>query len=473
MTDVHPSGGATPGTSQGAPDDEASAVAGMAPATPATDATDAPPAPQAPREPGAGRRSFLRGLVGGIAGGVVAGGAAGVAGGYAGRAGQPADPSVAASAAAANGTLPAVPFHGQYQAGILPVPQRHSIVASFDVTAASKAELTELFQTITDRARFLTAGGTPGLAGVSGPPSDSGILGPVVPPDGLTMTLGVGSPLFDDRFGLAALKPAHLGPMAPFPNDDLDPAQTGGDLVLQFSAGSPDTVAHALRDVARYTRGGMQVNWRMNGFNSPPRPAGTVSRNFLGFMDGVANPDVTSATEMNKLVWVQPGAKGEPAWTAGGSYFVVRLIRMLVEFWDRVDLLEQENMFGRRRDSGYLLDEMGISTPPDYSKDPTGEVIPLTAHIRVANPRTAATASSQILRRSYSYDRGIDDVGNLDVGLLFTCFQQDVTRQFAAVQTRLIDEPLVDYISPFGGGYFLALPGVTGSSDYFGRSLLT
>jgi deferrochelatase/peroxidase EfeB len=415
------------------------------------------------------RRAFLRGALGAGAAGAAGAAAVGYGLGSVGTAAASTGPGPDAQA----DRLPPVPFHGRHQSAILLPASRQTAVVSFSVTADSRAELADLLRTITARARFLTAGGTPPPPGISAPPSDSGVLGPTVVADGLTVTVGVGSTLFDDRFGLAARRPRLLTPMLPFPDDALDPAQCGGDLSLQLSAGHADTVLHALRDIAKNTRGGMQALWRIDGYSGPPRPARTTPRNLMGFMDGIANPDTRSAASMSRLVWVPASAAGEPAWTADGSYQVIRPIRMLVEFWDRVSISEQENMIGRRRDSGAPLDGNSEFDPPRYALDPTGAVIPLTAHIRLANPRTAKTQGNRILRRGYNYDRGIDEVGDLDMGLIFTCYQRDLRQQFEAVQKRLIGEPLVDYISPFGGGYFFALPGVRDSADYLGRALLT
>lgn len=225
--------------------------------------------------------------------------------------------------------------------------------------------------------------------------------------------------------------------MRTFPNDALEPAWLHGDLLVQLCANHPDTIHHAIRD---------------------------TSRNLLGFKDGNANPPGAAATS---LVWVDDPA--EPAWARDGSYQVVRLIRMLVEFWDRVSINEQESMSGRRRDSGAPLDGNAEFHTPGDKADPQGKVIPLGSHIRLASPRTTATANQRIIRRSYDYDLGLDANGNIQAGHVFIAYQQDIRRQFETIQERLVNEPLADYVQPFGGGCFFVLPGVRDTADWYGR----
>jgi deferrochelatase/peroxidase EfeB len=208
----------------------------------------------------------------------------------------------------------------------------------------------------------------------------------------------------------------------------------------------------------------------VDGFQGAARgPAPHSSRrNLFGFRDGTANPLTDDGEAMRRLVWA---ADREPGWAHGGSYMIVRIIRQHVEFWDRVGLAEQQNMIGRERASGAPLGGTAEFEDPDYRSDPDGKRIPLDAHIRLANPRTAPTADQRMLRRGYNYTRGYDEAGQLDQGLVFVAFNQSPNRQFVPVQTRLLNEPMIDYITPVGGGYYFAPPGPAGQVDWVGSKL--
>ncbi len=413
------------------------------------------------------RRDFLRGSVAAAALG--AGALAGCAPTSAPTAGLSGPPAPLVDEAGR-----AVPFHGAHQPGILDPAPAAAILAALDTTATDRAALAAMFRTITERVRLLMAGFAPPERNPLLPPADSGILGLQVPPGNLTVTMAVGASLFDARFGLASHRPRDLVAMPRFPNDALNPRLCHGDLLLQLCADRLETCLHALRDLMAHTRDTLVLRWMRECFTHPERsrqPGRATARNLLGFKDGTANPDPTDAALMDQLVWVQPGS-GEPAWSAGGTYQVVRIIRMFVERWDRASLREQERIIGRHKATGAPLGAAREEDPPDYDADPDGRVIPLDAHIRLANPRTPEAMARRILRRSFSYSRGFDEAGQLDQGLVFICFQRSIEHGFASIQARLNGEPLEEYIRPIGGGYFFVLPGAPDSGRFLGDALL-
>ena len=363
--------------------------------------------------------------------------------------------------------------YGKNQAGIVTPHQPFGTTSAFDISIKTPDELKKMFQTISQRIEFLTQGGELHDPDPKMPPTGSGILGQNVPPDGLTVTVSVGSSLFDSRFGLADKKPKHLSEMKDFPNDKLQAEWCDGDFSIEICAFSPETCQNALRDLIKHLSAYAVIRWSIDGF-LPKAPAGQAARTLFGFRDGSANPDISKPEIADQVLWtgVAENAKDEPAWATGGTYQAVRLIRHFVEFWDRTPLQEQQTIFGREKYSGAPLGMKHEHDTPDYGKDPEGKTVPTDSHMRLANPRTKEFMKKHLLyRRPYDYSRGLSKAGQLDVGLVFICYQANLLDGFIFVQNLLNGEPLEEYIKPFGGGYFFTLPGFE-RDGYLGKGLL-
>ncbi len=401
------------------------------------------------------RRTFLTtALAGGAAAAVGAGCSAG--GSSSSASGSGSDDSVAAGGRGAPGY---VPFAGAHQTGITYPGNEYGLMASFTVTADGRDELIDTFKAITTESQRIMEGQRYEDRDPGFPPLYTGSVGNPAPPADLSIVTSVGASLFDERYGLAAQTPRDLATMPFLANDKLDPARSHGDVLLSISSAHEDVNLFALRQLMRATRATMALHWMLDGYNrrteAGPGEAGV--RNLMGFVDGTANLRPDDGGVMDRFVWVQP-ADGEPAWAVGGSYHVVRVIRMFVEFWDRTRLAEQEALIGRRKANGAPLDGRRETDIPDYAADPEGAVTPLDAHIRLANPRTPLTDDDLIFRKGISFSRGFDGGGRLDQGLAFVSYQRTMG-QFLRTQARLAGEPLEEYIQPQGGGFFYALPG--------------
>ena len=95
---------------------------------------------------------------------------------------------------------------------------------------------------------------------------------------------------------------------------------------------------------------------------------GATGRNLMGQVDGTKNPRPTDPDFAGKIF-----AAG-PDWLAGGSYLVVRRIRMLLDSWDQVPVADQERVIGRRKDDGGPLSGGSEFTPANFgARNATGD----------------------------------------------------------------------------------------------------
>ncbi|QES24687.1 deferrochelatase/peroxidase EfeB [Streptomyces venezuelae] len=357
-----------------------------------------------------------------------------------------------------------VMFHGKHQAGITEPLQSRGHLIAFDLApGAGRKEAMALLRRWSATAKVLMAGKAP--AEDTGIALDAG-------PSSLTVTFGFGRTFFD-RTGLTSRRPDQLDPLPAFSSDALDPRRSEGDLWVQIGADDALVAFHALRAVQKDAGDAARVRWQMNGFN---RSAGATAkpmtaRNLMGQVDGTGNPKPTEP-DFDRRIFVPAGATGAQDWMAGGSYAVVRRIRMLLDDWEKLPLDGQEKVIGRRKSDGAPLTGGRETTELDLNKfGPDGKlVIPDNAHSRISAPEQNGGAA--MLRRPFSFHDGIGPDGTPDAGLLFICWQADPFRGFVPVQRKLDrGDALSAFIRHESSGLF-AVPGGPAEGEYVGQRLL-
>ncbi|MER5742787.1 iron uptake transporter deferrochelatase/peroxidase subunit [Streptomyces sp. NPDC002225] len=429
------------------------------------DAGGAPPADGSTRaDAGVSRRR----LIGGVGAAGAAGLVLGAAGGAAGYAATRPDEPAALTTVGATRAM----FHGKHQPGITTPLQARGHLVAFDlVPGAGRKEAIVLMRRWSELAGRLMAGESAGTGAADGPDHDTGIALDAGP-SSLTLTFGFGRTFFG-RTGLTDRRPPGLDPLPPFSSDHLDAKRSEGDLWVQIGSDDALVAFHALRAVQRAAAPAARVRWQMNGFNRSPGATATpmTARNLMGQVDGTNNPKPTES-DFDRRVFVPAGTGTAYEWLAGGSYAVVRRIRMLLDDWEKLPVARQEQVIGRRKKDGAPLSGGTETTPMDLDRaGPDGKLlIPDNAHARISSP--GKNSGAAMLRRPFSYHDGIAADGTPDAGLLFICWQADPLRGFVPVQRKL---DRGDALSPFirheASGLF-AVPGGAAEGEYVGQRLL-
>ena len=354
----------------------------------------------------------------------------------------------------------AIPFYGKCQSGITTPIQRQVYFAVLDLATEDLETIRGIFKSWTTYIARMMQGELVEAykSNTMLPPTDTGeAVG--MGTERLTITVGV-SPNFLDKFKLSSKKLPELEDLPKFARDQLQEDFTGGDTWIQACAEDAQVAFHAVRNLLRKGREHLTLKWSQTGY-AAITSQGSTPRNLFGFKDGTAN--VTSQDDFDRVIWCD-----QDNWMKNGTYLIVRRVQMHLETWDRTSLKEQENTFGRHRDSGAPLGAVDEFDPVDLElKDDKGNlVIPEDCHVRLAKE-----VGEEIYRRAFSYANGIDPrTGQFDAGLLFISFQKD-HQQFIKVQKNLgTKDKLNEYITHVGSGLFAILPGVE-EGGYLGQSL--
>ena len=354
----------------------------------------------------------------------------------------------------------AIPFYGKCQSGITTPIQRQVYFAVLDLATEDLDTIRGIFKSWTTYIARMMQGELVEAykSNTMLPPTDTGeAVG--MGTERLTITVGV-SPSFLDKLKLSSKKLPELEDLPKFARDQLQEAFTGGDICIQACAEDAQVAFHAVRNLLRKGREHLTLKWSQTGY-AAITSQGSTPRNLFGFKDGTAN--VTSQDDFDRVIWCD-----QDNWMKNGTYLIVRRVQMHLETWDRTSLKEQENTFGRHRDSGAPLGAVDEFDPVDLDlKDDKGNlVIPEDCHVRLAKE-----VGEEIYRRAFSYANGIDPrTGQFDAGLLFISFQKD-PQQFIKVQKNLgTKDKLNEYITHVGSGLFAILPGVE-EGGYLGQSL--
>lgn len=356
-------------------------------------------------------------------------------------------------------------FWGEHQAGIVSKEPAHTYFVAFDLITDQRGQLQALLQRWTlAAAELIESGAMPGLMNKP-----------------LSVTFGFGPSLFEkdgqDRFGLAAQRPAALVNLPRFVGDQLVPERTGGDLSVQVCAEDPLAVETAIRRLAKVAQGVAVMRWAQMGFNGRFQ-AHETPRNQMGFKDGTLNVNGQDPQTAKAFVWV--GDEG-PAWLRGGSYMVIRPIRISLEHWDDMTLAFQEQTIGRHKASGAPIGKQQEFEDLDLEREDAQGNPVLTENSHAAMSAPESNGGAQILRRAFSYDNGIAKIAErwppwrqlvtFDAGLLFQCYQRDPRTGFIRLFKKMAQIDMLNQFTTHVGGGLFACPHGIKPGAYLGEDL--